>query len=95
MTLLAGWPAASYGVLALLALQPWTTKLRFGEMIARSYLDALGPFQDRLLFSGLMWRFLWDFHLTVLQWARWARSEVQAWPGDLPRPMPAPSSPGS
>jgi PadR family transcriptional regulator, regulatory protein AphA len=60
-----------------------SAKLRFGEMIARSYLDGLGPFQDRLLFSGLMWRFLWDFHLTVLQWARWARSEVQAWPGDL------------
>jgi len=30
-----------------------------------------------------MWRFLWDFHLAVLQWARWARSQVQAWPDDL------------
>ena len=58
-------------------------KLRFGEMIARSYLDGLGPFQDRLAFSGLMWRFLWDFHSTVLRWARWAKSQVEAWPDDL------------
>jgi hypothetical protein len=30
-----------------------------------------------------MWRFLWDFHLSVLRWARWAKAEVQAWPDDL------------
>lgn len=58
-------------------------KLRFGEAIGRSYLDGEGPFQDRLLYSGLMWRFLWDFHLAVHNWARWARSEVAAWPEDL------------
>lgn len=60
-----------------------TAKLRFGKMIARSYLDGLGPFQDRLMYSGLMWRFLWDFHLTVLRWAQWARGQVEAWPDDL------------
>ena len=60
-----------------------TAKLRFGEMIARSYLDGQGPFQDRLAYSGLMWRFLWDFHLAVLRWAQWAKAQVEAWPDDL------------
>jgi PadR family transcriptional regulator, regulatory protein AphA len=31
-----------------------TAKLRYGDMIARQYLDGLGPFQERLPFSGLM-----------------------------------------
>ena len=39
-------------------------------MIASQYLDGLGPFQERLPISGLMWRFLWDYHLAVLRWAR-------------------------
>jgi PadR family transcriptional regulator, regulatory protein AphA len=60
-----------------------TAKLHFGDMIARHYLDGRGPFQERLPFSGLMWRFLWDYHLTVLRWARWAHAEVEAWPADL------------
>jgi len=60
-----------------------TAKLHFGEMIARQYLDGLGPFQERLPLSGLMWRFLWEFQLTVLRWARWAYAEVEAWPDDL------------
>ena len=60
-----------------------TTKLRFGEMIARQYLDGRGPFQQRLPLSGLMWRFLWEYNTTVLRWARWARAEVEAWPDDL------------
>jgi len=38
---------------------------------------------ERLPYSGLMWRFLWDFQQTVLRWARWAREEVAAWPEDL------------
>jgi PadR family transcriptional regulator AphA len=73
------------GLLANLAalIDDTTAKLRFGEMIARQYLDGLGPFQERLPISGLMWRFLWDYHLAVLRWARWARAEVQAWPDDL------------
>jgi DNA-binding PadR family transcriptional regulator len=60
-----------------------TAKLRFGELIARQYLDGQGPFQQRLPVSGLMWRFLWEYNTTVLRWARWARTEVEAWPGDL------------
>jgi PadR family transcriptional regulator AphA len=73
------------GLLANLAalIDDTTAKLRFGEMIARQYLDGLGPFQERLPISGLMWRFLWDYHLAVLRWARWAQAEVQAWPDDL------------
>ena len=57
-----------------------TAKLHFGEMIARQYLDGLGPFQERLPLSGLMWRFLWEFQLTALRWARWAYAEVEGWP---------------
>jgi PadR family transcriptional regulator, regulatory protein AphA len=62
-----------------------TAKLHFGEMIATSYLEGRGPFQERLPLSGLMWRFLWEYHVTVLRWARWARDQVQAWPQDMSR----------
>jgi hypothetical protein len=60
-----------------------TAKLHFGEMIATSYLEGRGPFQEHLPLSGLMWRFLWEYHVTVLRWARWAREQVQAWPEDM------------
>jgi len=52
-------------------------------MIAASYLEGRGPFQERLPLSALMWRFLWEYHVTVLRWAQWARDQVLAWPGDL------------
>jgi len=73
------------GLLANLAalINDTTAKLHFGEMIAGSYLEGRGPFQERLPLSGLMWRFLWEFQLTVLRWARWAYAEVEAWPDDL------------
>lgn len=73
------------GLLANLAalIDDTTAKLHFGEMIAASYLEGRGPFQERLPFSGLMWRFLWEYHMTVLRWARWAQDQVQAWPQDL------------
>ena len=60
-----------------------TAKLHFGEMIADAYLEGRGPFPERLPLSGLMWRFLWEYHVTVLRWARWARDQVRAWPEDL------------
>ena len=44
-----------------------------------------GTYQDRLAYSGLMWRFLWDIHQAVLEWARWAQAEVSRWPADLAR----------
>jgi DNA-binding PadR family transcriptional regulator len=73
------------GLLANLAalIDDTSAKLQFGQMIATSYLEGRGPFQERLPVSGLMWRFLWEYHVTVLQWARWARDQVQAWPEDL------------
>jgi hypothetical protein len=73
------------GLLANLTalIEDATAKLHFGEMIARQYLDGRGPFQQRLPVSGLMWRFLWEYNTTVLRWVRWARAEVEAWPGDL------------
>jgi PadR family transcriptional regulator, regulatory protein AphA len=73
------------GLLANLTalIEDTTAKLRFGEMIARQHLDGRGPFPQRLPVSGLMWRFLWEYNTTVLRWARWARTEVEAWPGNL------------
>jgi PadR family transcriptional regulator, regulatory protein AphA len=73
------------GLLANLTalIEDTTAKLRFGEMIARQYLDGRGPFPQRLPVSGLMWRFLWEYNTAVLRWARWARAEVEAWPEDL------------
>jgi PadR family transcriptional regulator, regulatory protein AphA len=73
------------GLLANLAalIDDTTAKLAFGEMIAASYLEGRGTFQERLPLSGLMWRFLWEYHMTVLRWARWAQDQVQAWPQDL------------
>jgi PadR family transcriptional regulator, regulatory protein AphA len=73
------------GLLANLAalIDDTTAKLQFGEMIATSYLEGRGPFQERLPLSGLMWRFLWEYHVTVLRWASWARDQVEAWPEDL------------
>jgi PadR family transcriptional regulator AphA len=48
------------GLLANLTalIEDTTAKLRFGEMIARQYLDGRGAFPQRLPVSGLMWRFL-------------------------------------
>ena len=73
------------GLLANLAalIDDTSAKLHFGEMIADAYLQGRGPFPERLPHSGLMWRFLWEHHVTVLRWARWARDQVQAWPEDL------------
>ena len=73
------------GLLANLAalIDGTTAKLHFGQMIADAYLQGRGPFQERLPLSGLMWRFLWEYHATVLRWARWAQDQVQAWPEDL------------
>ena len=73
------------GLLANLAalIDDTTAKLHFGQMIADAYLGGRGPFQERLPLSGLMWRFLWDYHVTMLRWARWAQDQVQAWPQDL------------
>jgi PadR family transcriptional regulator, regulatory protein AphA len=73
------------GLLANLAalIEDTTIKLHFGQMIASAYLEGRGPFQERLPLSGLVWRFLWEYHVTVLRWARWARDQVEAWPEDL------------
>jgi PadR family transcriptional regulator, regulatory protein AphA len=73
------------GLLANLAalIDDTTAKLQFGQMIADAYLQGRGPFQERLPLSAMMWRFLWEYHVTVLHWARWAQDQVHAWPDDL------------
>jgi hypothetical protein len=64
-------------------IEETTAKLAFGDAIARQYLAGDGPFPERLPYSGLMWRILWDYHQATARWARWARDEVRAWPEDL------------
>lgn len=45
-----------------------TAKFAFGEMIARQCPRWPRPFTERLPYSGLMWRFQWDYHQALLRW---------------------------
>jgi hypothetical protein len=44
-----------------------------GNTIPRKIVPVACPIRSR------------EYHLTVLRWARWARTEVEAWPEDLSR----------
>jgi DNA-binding PadR family transcriptional regulator len=65
------------------AAEEWA-KARCAESLAvgESYLDGQGPFPQRLPELQLSSRFLTDFYLLVLDWARWATAIVDAWPDD-------------
>jgi DNA-binding PadR family transcriptional regulator len=52
------------------------------QAIGEAYLDGTGPFPQRLPELQLSSRFLTDFYLLVLDWARWASSVVDGWPDD-------------
>jgi DNA-binding PadR family transcriptional regulator len=47
---------------------------------AAEYLAAAGPFPERLHILAVLGRFTLDHTALVAEWARWARSEVEAWP---------------
>lgn len=57
---------------------------RNGENIevARSYVDAMGPFPERAAQLALTGRFLVDFADMVDRWADWAAAVVETWPDD-------------
>jgi PadR family transcriptional regulator, regulatory protein AphA len=65
------------------AAEQWASK-RCAESLAvgKNYLEGHGPFPERLPELQLSSRFLTDFYLLVLSWARWAMAIVETWPDD-------------
>jgi DNA-binding PadR family transcriptional regulator len=68
---------------ALRAAQQWA-QARCAESLAvgERYAEGGGPFPERLPELQLTGRFLTDFYLLVLGWARWATTIVETWPDD-------------
>jgi DNA-binding PadR family transcriptional regulator len=68
---------------ALHAAEQWA-QARSAESLAvgERYAEGDGPFPGRLPELQLTSRFLTDFYVLVLDWARWASSVVEAWPDD-------------
>jgi DNA-binding PadR family transcriptional regulator len=61
-------------------------RLELGARLAHEYVDGTGPMPERFHVNAVMWRFLWDFHHAMSDWATWARREVEAWPDTLDSP---------
>lgn len=68
---------------SLRAAQEWA-QARCAESLAvgEAYLNGHGPFPERLPELQLVGRFITDFYLLVLNWARWATTVVDRWPDD-------------
>jgi DNA-binding PadR family transcriptional regulator len=47
---------------------------------AAEYLTGEAPFPERLHILGLVGRFTLDHTALLMEWARWARAEVERWP---------------
>ena len=67
----------------LRAAQEWA-QARCAESLAvgKAYAEGEGPFPQRLPELQLASRFITDFYLLVLDWARWAAAIVETWPDD-------------
>ena len=67
----------------LRAAQEWA-QARCAESLAvgEAYAGGEGPFPQRLPELQLASRFVTDFYLLVLDWARWAAAIVETWPDD-------------
>ena len=67
----------------LRAAQEWA-QARCAESLAvgERYAEGDGPFPQRLPQLQLTGRFITDFYLLVLDWARWAAAIVETWPDD-------------
>ena len=67
----------------LRAAQEWA-QARCAESLAvgEAYAEGGGPFPQRLPELQLASRFITDFYLLVLDWARWAAAIVETWPDD-------------
>ena len=68
---------------SLRAAQEWA-QARCAESLAAGerYAEDEGPFPQRLPELQLASRFITDFYLLVLDWARWAAAIVETWPDD-------------
>ena len=77
---------------ALSAAQGWA-QARCAESLAvgERYAEGEGPFPERLPELQLASRFLTDFYLLVLDWARWASGIVDTWPDDPRQARPDPT----
>ena len=75
----------------LRAAQEWAAA-RCAESLAigERYLEGQGPFPERLPELQLTSRFITDWYLLVLQWARWATAIVETWPEDPRQARPHP-----
>ena len=67
----------------LKAAQEWA-RARSAESltVGETYLQGEGPFRERLPELQLASRFITDFYLLVLNWARWAATIADTWPED-------------
>jgi len=67
----------------LLAAQGWA-RARCAEslLVGERYAEGEGLFPERLPELQLTSRFITDFYLLVLNWARWAATIVETWPDD-------------
>jgi PadR family transcriptional regulator, regulatory protein AphA len=67
----------------LRATQQWaTTRCAESLAVGEAYAEGEGPFPQRLPELQLTSRFITDFYLLVLDWARWAAAIVESWPND-------------
>jgi hypothetical protein len=76
-----GTKAATLNTLS--AAQEWAqTRCAESLAVGERYLHGDGPFPERLAELQLTSRFITDFYLLVLDWARWASAVVEDWPDD-------------
>ena len=61
-----------------------TTTRRAGVALARPYLAGTGLFPERSHVNVLVWRFLYDLHGTIEEWARWALEHISSWQDTAP-----------
>ena len=76
---------------SLRAAQEWA-QARCAESltVGEAYAEGQGPFPQRLPELQLASRFITDFYLLVLDWARWAAAIVETWPDDPRQARPDP-----
>jgi len=68
---------------ALSAAECWAqTRCAESLAVGERYAEGEGSFPERLPELQLTSRFLTDFYLLVLDWARWASDIVDTWPDD-------------
>ncbi len=73
----------------LAATRAWAVERnQENKAAARAYLDGHGPFQHRLAQNMLAGTFLTDFYRMVVDWADWARAQVEGWPEDPAQAQP-------